>query len=437
MDDKTSYESQIGYLEMMIGTPDVFALAKPCLKAEYFDKKLQPAVTFILDFVEKNRGLPSRDTLSLATKLKLEPTKIEKHEVKPIAELIVDFCRHQAVVSTLLQGPKLVEEADFEQMVRLIKEAASIELVSDVGIDYFDNPLARLERQEEEFAPISLGWRDVDEKIDGGVQRGDLVMLLAPSGGGKSVGMLNIACNFLAQGLSGVYISLEMGDRVVASRADAMIAGIAANKVLLNKEHVALALETFKEKHGSNFFITRMSEVTTTSSTIAAYLTELQSRHNFKPDFVVVDYLDILNPTRKVSMENMFLKDKVTAEELRAIGLDHNCVIISASQLGKHSTEKILDGNKLHQGDVQGGSSKTNTSDLMIGIVRTEEMMEAGECRFEFIKSRNSSAVGKTLLMKWNNQTLKISDGSTLDLVKKSGTRTTVVPGKKTSLLDL
>ena len=281
---------------------------------------------------------------------------------------------------------------------------------------------------------ISTGWKDVDALIGGGVGRQELITFLAPSGGGKSVSMLNLGYNFMEQGLNGVIISIEMRDTKVAMRTDQMIARIAAGMIPMNKTKVAHEIELFGERTGARLFIKRMREGVTNANHISAYLNELESSKAFRPDWIVVDYLDIMQSARKVDASNMFLKDQYVSEEVRGIGFDYDAVMVSGSQLGKHATEAINDGRKMHQGDVQGGSSKTNTSDLMIATVKTDAMHEAGEYRFEFPKARNSDAANKTCLMRWNKETLRITDGSAPELALKKKERpglqmSSVVPG--------
>jgi hypothetical protein len=185
-----------------------------------------------------------------------------------------------------------------------------------------------------------------------------------------------------------------------------------------------------------------MRESTTTASDISAYLRELEVHHAFRPDFIVVDYLDIMAPVQRTGIDNMFVKDKYVSEEVRAIGFDYNAIMISGSQLGKHATDAIAEGKVIHQGDVQGGSSKTNTADLMISMEKTEAMHEAGEYRFGFPKSRNSDAVGKRVTMGWDKISLRILDleekQSKLELKKKKEFFVTdVKPGVSRSVDEL
>ena len=326
-------------------------------------------------------------------------------------------------------------------MAGLVNFASQIGLMEDLGIEYFENIEERLARAETTDKVISTGWKDVDALIGGGIGRQELVTFLAPSGGGKSVNMLNLGVNLMEQGLHGAIISIEMKDTKFAQRADQMIARIASKDLIANKTKVAHELREFHNRHGARLFIKRMREGVTNANHVLAYLRELESTKGFRPDWVVVDYLDILQAARKVDGTNMFLKDQYVSEEVRGIGFDYDCIMISGSQLGKHATEKINAGEKTHQGDVQGGSSKTNTSDLMISTVKTDAMHEAGEYRFEFPKARNSDASAKSCLMRWNKETLRVTDASepALKLVKKKVFDMGAVnPGaQKTTLADL
>ena len=265
--------------------------------------------------------------------------------------------------------------------------------------------------------------------------------LVANSGGGKSVGMLNLGYNLLEQGLNGVYITLEMRDSVVAKRTDSMISKIAGVDLQDHLEEVVRKVEELGERAG-RFFIKRMREGTTTANDIIAYLRQLESVHGFKPDFVIVDYLDIMSPIQKGHGDNLFIKDKFVSEEVRAIGFDFNCVMISASQLGRDAISQSREGKQLGQDHIQGGISKINTSDLTIALVKTEAMDAAGEFRFEFLKSRNSGAVNKHVTLRWDPISLRITDANTLEFKRKArpeGAFSEVRPGAqpKRSITDL
>lgn len=429
------------YVASMLGNPALFARVQHLLKPSYFDAHLQDAVSFMQDFYQKQRGVPSQAVFHAATKLVIEPTELPAQDLGFVAEQIASFCQIRAVTEAVLQSPALIEKGDFGKMVSQITKAVQIQLHSDLGIDYFADPTGRLTESEAAEVLISTGWDSVDELIGGGVGRQELVLFTANSGGGKSVAMLNMGHNLLKRGMNGVYISLEMRDKVVAKRLDSMISRISGKDIFANKLKVGESVEAASKKGYGRFFIKRMREGSTTADHIISYLRELEAVHGFKPDFVIVDYIDLMASVQKHDGGNMFTKDKFVTEEVRAIGFDFDCLMISASQLGRGAIEATREQKSLGQDHIQGGISKINTSDLVIALVKDEAMDAQGIYRFEFLKSRNSNAVNKKLEMKWDAESLQISDGSgvislSATMLKKDDKRPTrvkmndVIPGQ-------
>lgn len=406
-------ESQALYVNSLVSNVELFARVNGILKPEYFDPSASRAIKFMQEYFQEHRTVPAMPILRAATKFDTAEVFLQRGDTEFMLKEIAKFCRFRAVINEVTKSigaGGYLEKGDIGTMVAKLKEATEIDIITELGIDYFDNPMGRLEADETEDELIPTGWRAVDDAIGGGVGRQELITFLAPSGGGKSVSMLNLGFNFMARGLNGVYISLEMRDKKVARRTDQMISRFSSGLINTNRTVVATEIEKFHQKTGARFFIKRMREGTTNANHVLAYLRELEARYGFRPDWVIVDYLDLMEPVRRGAGDNMFLKDKYVSEEVRAIGFDYDCIMISASQLGKHATTAIEEGRQMHQGDVQGGSSKTNTSDLMIATVKTEAMHEAGEYRFEFVKSRNSDANGKNVLMRWSKDSLRITD---------------------------
>jgi len=412
-------DAQKLYVASMLGNPGLFARVQHLLKPSYFDGHLQESVAFLKEFFHAHRGVPSQPVFQAKTKQNIEPAILPVQDLQFVAEQIAGFCQIRAVTEAVLQAPALIAKGDFGFMVTQIKLATQVQLNGDLGVDYFEDPHARLMESEAAEVLMSTGWETVDELIGGGVGRQELVLFTANSGVGKSVAMLNMAHNLLKRGLNGVYISLEMRDKVVAKRLDSMISKISGKNIYSNKLKVGDAVESAKRDGFGRFFIKRMREGSTTADHIIAYLRELEAVHGFKPDFVVVDYIDLMASVQKHGGDNMFTKDKFVTEEVRAIGFDFDCLMISASQLGRGAIEAAREQKNLGQDHIQGGISKINTSDLVIALVKDEALEAAGEYRFEFLKSRNSNAVNKKLIMKWDAEALLITDAG-LNFVSKA-----------------
>ena len=398
-------EKQTLLIELLLGNPDLFARCNAIIKPRFFDASLKKSVAFIQEYFESYKELPSKLIISAETGFKGEIHSLSKGEQNYVATEVEEFCKNKAIEEAILAGPALLEKGDFESIWQQIREATQISLTKDLGISYFDNVKERL-RDLLTNSPVMLtGWKDVDNII-GGISRQELVLFAANSGVGKSITMSNLAVNLMEQGYNGVYISLELADRVVCKRFDSMTTGYSQAEILQKIDAVTEAVAQFKSENAGELFVKRMPESITTANHIRAYLKEFEQTHGFTPDFVIVDYLDLMASNRNISAENIWLADKYKSEELRSIGADFDCSIITASQLGRGA----LDAEKVGQQHIQGGISKIQSCDVMISIIQSDQMRSAGEFLFDYTKTRNSNGVGQQTILKWDPISLRISN---------------------------
>jgi len=137
--------------------------------------------------------------------------------------------------------------------------------------------------------------------------------------------------------------------------------------------------------------------------------------------------MDLMDPNSG-SHDNVWDKDKQVAEEVRNIAAEWNFPIASATQLNRSAV-----GQEKHtHAMIAGGISKINTCDTWVTISLDDVRKQKGEIVLHFNKTRNSDAVGSSLVMKWDPRKLRITDKDAaprLELKKKT-------PEKK-SILDL
>lgn len=405
MSDSFALEKQKLLFECVISSSDLFATCNPIIKTQYFDPSLRHAVNFAQEYFDKYKSIPSPAQVKAETGIELVRHELQKAESKYVADEIETFCRNKAVEAAILSAPALLEKQDMGKIIDQLKDAISVGLTKDLGTDYFDNPTLRLQALLDNNIVIPTGWTDVDEVLQGGVSRQELLMFMANSGVGKSVAMLNLAVNLMKQKLNGIYITLELAERVVSKRLDSMLTGIPQHEILRNIDVVSAKLANINNDYG-RLFIKRMAESTTNANHIRAYVKEFQQTHGYLPDFIVIDYLDLMTTNHKIPQDNLFIKDKFVAEECRALGFEFDALIISASQMGRSA----LEAESINQGHIQGGISKVNTADNLIAIIQSEQMKAAGEYVFEFAKTRNSNGVGKNVLLAWDPISLRISN---------------------------
>lgn len=398
-------EKQRLLLSYLISSQELFIKVSPILKTSYFDPKIKSVVNFVKDYFDEYKAPPTIDQISAETgqKVDLKPS-MTRQELTYAEHQLERFCREKAIESAIWASPKLLEEQKYGEIEKLIKDAITVGLSRNIGIDYFSDPEARLRLLALNNNAIPTLWYKMDEYLGGGLNRKEMIIFSAGPGIGKSLTMSNLAKNLLQQNLNGVYISLELAEEVVAKRFDSMFSGVQQLDILKNITEVTVKIKQQQERHGA-LHIKRMPESSTNANHIRAYLKEFEIVNGYLPDFIVVDYLDLMCSVQSISAENTFARDKFISEELRAIANEFNLIMITASQLNR-SAQMVDNIEDVGQAHIAGGISKVNTTDNLIAILQTPQMKARGEMMFKLLKTRSSNGVGNFFMLKFNQKTL-------------------------------
>lgn len=397
-------------LSYLTSEQTLFIKVNPILEPKYFDLQLKPVVGFIKRYFEEYKSLPTSDQVKAETSIVITPPteKLTPQRLKYTENELETFCRNKAIEHAILSSPELLEKGEYGEIEKRLRAAITVSLQRNLGLDYFLDPAARLNEGMTNTNMTPTKFTKLDFAIGGGCNRREMIVFAAPSGVGKSITMLNVAKNFVEQGLNGVYITLELSEEMVAKRNDSIYSGLGQTDIFRNITKVAVEVSKAKEGSG-RFFIKRMPESTTNANHIRAYLKEFEVVTGVVPDFLVVDYLDIMASVEKVSVENQFIKDKYVTEELRAIANEYNLIMVTASQLnrGAQSIESMDDLNQAH---IAGGISKINTTDNLVAIIQTAQMKARNEMMFKLLKTRSSAGVGSYFMLKFNPVTLRLTN---------------------------
>lgn len=228
---------------------------------------------------------------------------------------------------------------------------------------------------------------------------------------GKSLFLQNHAVNYWKEGKNVLQITLELHPELVARRMDSMLLGLSTKELYYSLDNVAksIAIEKKKSEVKGNMNIKYMPSGTTTAE--IKNLVKMYMNDTGKPvDAIIIDYLDLINPSQKVSLGDTFGKDKLVSEELRNIGQEYGPVVITASQLNRDHVTAAQEGGDLNHSHIAGGISKINTADLVLGIISNAAMREKGMYEIQALKVRNGQGTGMKFPLLYNTNTMKISD---------------------------
>ena len=399
-------EVQEMFLRFLISDPTLFSRCQNIVDPGYFNRKFRPSVELLQNHSTEFNSIPTLDQIQAVGGIELLPIEnITPDHHNWFLREFETFCRHKALEAAIIESTDLLEKQDYGTVENKIKAAVQTGLVKDLGLDYFENPKERLEWIKQQAGATSTGWKGIDQKLYGGMNRGEINIFAAPSGGGKSLFLQNLAVNWVMAGLNVVYISLELSEQLISMRLDAMVSGYGTRDVMKNIDDVDLRVR-MKAKGAGNLRVKQMPSGVNAND-VRVFLREYEIECGEKIDCLLVDYLDLMMPiSAKISAENLFVKDKYISEELRNLAVERDILHATASQLGRSAVEEV----EYDHSHIAGGISKVNTADNVIGIFTSNAMRERGRYQVQFMKTRSSAGVGSKVDLKFNTDTLRIED---------------------------
>ena len=400
------YEVQKVYLEMMLNDAETFVRCQGIFDHTLFDRKLQEAAQFINEYTKQYNVMPDYETVNASCRTDLKkPQDVKDGHMQWLMDDFESFTRHKALERAIINSADLLEKNDYGQVEAMVKEAVQIGLARDMGTDYFADPRGRLMGLKDKNGQVSTGWETMDKKLFGGFNRGELNIFAGGSGAGKSLFLANLGVNWALQGLNVVYLTLELSEQLVSMRVDSMTTGITTRDIFKNIDDVEMKVKMIGKKSGA--FQVKYMPSGKTANDIRAYLKEYEIKTGKKVDVLLVDYLDLLMPIgKRISAENLFVKDKYVSEELRNLAMELQCVFVTAAQLNRGAVEEV----EFDHSHISGGLSKIQTADNVFGIFTSRAMRERGRYQLQLMKTRSSSGVGQKVDLEFNIETLRITD---------------------------
>ena len=399
------------FLEIMLSDAQCFVRVQNIFNSINFDRSLRSAADFVAEYSKKYNNLPTTAQVKAETGTALDKVDgLDDTMTDWFLDEFESFTRHETLKRVVLQSADLIEKGEYDPIEKLVKDAVQISLTRDLGIDYFEDPRARLSALKDNNGQMTTGWPTLDRKLFGGFNRGELEIFAGGSGAGKSLFMQNMAVNWMLAGKNGVYITLELSENLCSMRIDSMLTGIPSRDIFKDLDNVEMKVKVAGKKSGK--LRIKYMPAQSNINDIRSYLKELQIQTGLKCDYICVDYLDLLMPvSAKVSPSDLFVKDKYVSEELRNLAKEFDMVVVTASQLNRASVEEV----EFDHSHISGGISKINTADNVFGIFTTRSMRETGRYQLQLMKTRSSSGVGQKVELAFDIDSLRIVDAGEED----------------------
>lgn len=329
-----------------------------------------------------------------------------------IKDSSLDFCRKQVLKGAMMKSVKLIKSSSFDEIQKVIEEALKLGTDNNFGHDFIKDFEERYTLTSRD--PVSTGFERVDEICKGGLGKSELGVVIAPTGAGKSMVLVHLGSEALKQGKTVVHYTLELQDTVVGNRYDSCISEVPLSDLFHNKKQV---LYKIKDIPGQ-LIIKEYPTKSASTETIKNHIERLRKK-GIEPDMVIVDYADLLRPTRSSKEKRYDLES--TYEELRAIAQIYKCPVWTASQTNRSG----LNAEVITMEAISEAFNKCFVADFICSLSRTVQDKQANKGRLFIAKNRNGpDGLIFPAFVDWSNVKMKVlnadSDESISDVIQDS-----------------
>ena len=394
-------------------------------KRWFDDDKLKISFTLVINYYKKYGKVATINTIRvLLQKLNERNPNVNVSEISEllvesinmsldlspqcIEDNIINYIKKRGSYYAISDNLDDIENnKDTSKCIDRLAKFDSIVLHDDKGLDYFEEQDAHWDYLLNPEAKLSFGIPSLDKVTNGGVLSDgrNLIVFMAQPGLGKSLTLSNLAYNFSKMELTTVIISLELSQDIYGKRIDAHISGDNIDTLLSTHEQTRRKINNFHDEYPeSKVIIKEFPPDSINSNSIEVFIDRLVNV-GIKPDVILIDYLNLLQPKRRTN-EGMYSDIGNVARELRALTYKYSVPIFTATQsnTGGYNSEDIGLEN------VSESKGIAHTADFILALYQLEEDRDAGIINGVVLKNRLGGYIGKRMPFNIDPHSLRMGD---------------------------
>lgn len=391
------------------------------MESKYFDnnsfkfimenlKEYYSSYNKIPDYVSLGQKIMVENGNTQSSKTHLDTLEIIKNN-EQIADHVKDtalnFCKQQNLKKELKLVQNIIDSGEFEsynKIEKIIQNALQVGIVEEEAIDVFHDIEGALEKDHRH--PIPTGVVGVDNLLKGGVGRGELAVVLAPTGTGKTTLLTKFANTAYNHGYNVLQIFFEDNPSNIKRKHYTIWTNVAPDDQVENPEEIAKTVREAQERSTGKLRLLKLPSDNVTVSEIKSKIRKMIS-DGFKLDLLIIDYVDCISPERSAFGEEWKGEGSIM-RSLEAMTSEFNIAIWTATQGNRESIS-----SEVVTADQMGGSiKKAQIGHVILSIAKTLEQKENNLATLTLIKSR----IGKDGVIfqncKFNNEMLEIDTES-------------------------
>jgi KaiC/GvpD/RAD55 family RecA-like ATPase len=243
--------------------------------------------------------------------------------------------------------------------------------------------------------PLPTGITELDIALGGGTERASLGVFLGNSGDGKSLALCHVTTESLLNGRDVAYVTAELSEPQIKQRVYCNMFGMSAADLAMQpsegerRGQALVADLVAKGQRLGRLKVLYLTPKVGTVSQVRQWLKDLaKATHPFAPEVLIVDYADKLAAKASEEQKGSYQSQGAVYQQLRDLVVEHNLWSWTASQTtGRQGRKKKLDIE-----DIADSMEKARICDTLVAIVRNDDDVQNGLCRFRLPKRRNGVA---------------------------------------------
>ena len=414
---------QIQLLNQIIEDKDFASSIIDVIEPMYFDNKyFKITLQMIKEYHKKYEVCPnfeileqivrSEVTQELVAKIVLDTLKQIKDApfegVTFVQEKALKFCKQQELQKAMDKAQKIITEGDFESYDKvegLVREALQVGETDKGTTDIFTGLDTVLE--EDYRHPIPMGIPGIDNLLKGGLAKGEIGVILAPTGVGKTTILTKIANTAFNLGYNVLQIFFEDNPKIIQRKHFTVWTGIAPDELSNHKEEVMGKINEIKETMNNKLILKKLASDTMTMNQIKNQVRKLIA-DGTKIDLIMLDYIDCVLPESSA-------KDEWKAEGSVMRGFEAMCHELNLVGWTATQGNRSSISSEVVTTDQMGGSiKKAQVGHVIITVAKSLQQKEMTLATIAITKSR----LGKDGVVfencKFNNELIEIDTESSV-----------------------
>lgn len=388
---------QIQLLNNIVLYKDFAASIVDVIEPKYFDNQYFKLIMQITkEYYQKYEHTPSYNTLEQLVKSEVSSPMAQKmvldmiDQIKEapaegesfVQEKALKFCKQQELQKVMGKAQKIIDKGDFESydhLEEMVREALQVGEVDTGTADVFSNLDDVL---EEDFRhPIPMGIPGIDNLLKGGMAKGEIGVILAPTGVGKSTFLTKISNHAFNLGYNVLQIFFEDNPKIIQRKHFTLWTEIAPDLLSMHKDKVIAKVQDIRENAPNKLTLKKLPSDTVTMNQIKNQIRKMIAEGN-KVDMVVLDYIDCIVPDKN-------LGDEWKSEGSVMRGFEAMCHELNLAGWTATQGNRSSISSDVVTTDQMGGSiKKAQVGHVIISVAKSLQQKEMNLATIAITKSR-------------------------------------------------